>query len=108
MSDDGRKRAVWPWIAGGALLVAAIVAAVGFRRPSGVPVQAARAVRKDLVVPILCDGTLEPPPGGELRAAEAARVPDVPVREGERGTKATLLVRLEEPELSTKALDARA
>jgi multidrug efflux pump subunit AcrA (membrane-fusion protein) len=79
----------------------------GFRRPAGTAVELARAVRKDLVVSILCDGTLEPAPGGELRAPQAATVAAVLVREGQRVAKGTRLLELAEPELTSKALEAR-
>lgn len=78
------------------------------RRPSGARVQIVRAVRADLVAPILCDGTLEPPAGGELRATEAAAVAEIFRREGERVKKATPLVRLDNPVLTEKAHEARS
>ena len=55
----------WRWIAGMALLVTLALTVIAFRGPSGVAVGTARAARKDLIVPILSDGTLEPPAGGE-------------------------------------------
>jgi len=68
----------------------------------------ARASRIDLVVPILSDGSLEPPPGGELRAPEAATVASIPAREGERVARDAPLVVLESPELAQSALAARS
>jgi membrane fusion protein (multidrug efflux system) len=64
--------------------------------------------RQDLLVPVQCDGTLEPPPGGELRSPEAATVAELMVKDGDRVAKDTPLLRLENPELSQKALDARS
>jgi multidrug efflux pump subunit AcrA (membrane-fusion protein) len=61
-----------------------------------------------LIVPILSDGNLEPPPGGELRAPESATVAAILAREGERVSRGTPLVRLENPELTQSALQARA
>ncbi|MGH9400255.1 MAG: efflux RND transporter periplasmic adaptor subunit [Thermoanaerobaculia bacterium] len=91
-----------------AVILAAVLAFAALRRPEGVPATAARAVRKDLVVPILSDGTLEPPAGGELRAADRARVAAIHVREGERVQKGATLLELDEPALSTQARDARS
>ena len=94
--------------AAGALLLLVALAFMALRKPEGVSATSARAVRKDLVVPILSDGTLEPPPGGELRAADRARVAAIRVREGERVQKGATLLELDEPALSTQARDARS
>jgi multidrug efflux pump subunit AcrA (membrane-fusion protein) len=59
-------------------------------------------------VPILSDGTLEPPAGGELRAPEAATVAAIPAREGEPVAKGATLVVLQSPELTQSALQARS
>ncbi len=91
-----------------AVAVAGILAAVAFRRPPGVIVETAKAARRNLVVPILSDGVLEPPAGGELRAGEAARVGAVLVRDGEHVRRGQELVRLENPELSVSAREARS
>jgi len=98
---------VWPWVLGLATLLVIGALTFGFRRPSGTAVEVARAERKDLVVPILCDGTLEPPPGGELRAPQPATVAAIFVKEGQRVTKGTPLLQLADPELTSKALEAR-
>jgi HlyD family secretion protein len=99
---------VWPWALGLATVVVVGALTFGFRRPSGTPVEQARADRKDLVVSILCDGTLEPPPGGEIRAVQPATVAAIDVREGQRVSKGMSLVKLADPEITGKALDARA
>jgi HlyD family secretion protein len=91
-----------------ALLLAIVLAFVALRKPEGVEATATRAVRKDLVVPILSDGTLEPPAGGELRAADHARVAAIRVREGERVRKGMILLELDEPALSAQAREARS
>ena len=98
----------WRWGLG--LLVLALLAGVfaAFSRPKGPSVQTASVRRGDLVVPVQCDGTLEPPPGGELRAADAATVAQVYVRNGDRVRTGLPLVRLENAELARKALDARS
>ena len=108
MKEDPGFRIPWRWAAGMAVLLVVILAAVAFRGPSGVPVQTASAARKDLVVPILSDGSLEPPAGGELRAPEAATVASIPAREGERVVKGSPLVVLQSPELTQSALQARS
>jgi multidrug efflux pump subunit AcrA (membrane-fusion protein) len=106
--DEPVKRIPWRWIAGMALLVVLALTALAFRGPSGVAVGAAKAVRKDLIVPILSDGSLEPPAGGELRAPEAATVAAIPAREGERVAKGAPLLILQSPELTQSALQARS
>src|SRR6476661_2428964 len=93
------SRISWRWTAGMAVLVVLALAAIALRGPSGVPVTTARAARKDLVVPILSDGSLEPPAGGELRAPEAATVAAIPARDGDRVAKGAPLVVLQSPEL---------
>src|SRR5262249_53394346 len=91
-----------------AVAVALVLGAIALRRPSGPPVPTARVVRRDLTVLITSDGTLEPPPGGEMRAADAATVAALLVKEGDRGQKGTPLVRLTTPELPQSALTARS
>jgi multidrug efflux pump subunit AcrA (membrane-fusion protein) len=105
--EPGRPR-VWRWAVGAGVVLVVVLTAVALRGPVGVPVSTARAARLDLVVPILSDGTLEPPPGGELRAPEAARIAAILARDGERVSKGTRLVELENSELSQAALQARA
>ncbi len=75
---------------------------------SGVPVRVAQAHREDLSVPVLCDGTLEPGPAGELRALEPAEVADIAVREGERVEAGRIIVRLESSDLFQRSLDNRS
>ncbi len=108
MKEDSEFRISWRWAAGMAVLIAVILAFVALRGPSGVPVTTARVARKDLVVPILSDGSLEPPAGGELRAPEAATVASIPAREGARVSKGAPLVVLQSPELTQSALQARS
>lgn len=67
----------------------------------------ASARRQDLAIPVLCDGTLEPEPGSELRAAEAATVDRIAVRDGARVAAGDVLVRLSAPELERQAREAR-
>jgi HlyD family secretion protein len=106
IGPGGRKTFRWAGIAILVALLAGVIAALS--RPRGVPVQVVPVRRGDLVVPIQCDGTLEPPPGGEMRAAETATVGAILVHEGERVEAGTPLLRLESPDLTQKALEARA
>ena len=106
--EGKRSRRAWRWALGlGAAAVLLLVVAA-FARPRSLPVQAAAVQRQDLLVPVQCDGTLEPPLGGELRSPEAATVAELMVKDGDRVAKDTPLLRLENPELSQKALDARS
>lgn len=87
------------------LLVAGVAA---LRRPEGAAATAIAVSRADLSVPILSDGTLEPPAGGELRAPDRATVAAIPATEGQRVVRGAALVVLENPKLSTSARDARS
>jgi HlyD family secretion protein len=75
-------------------------------RPVKVTVAPAR--RGDLLVSVLCDGNLEPPPGGELRAREAGTVAALAVHDGQRVGRGQLLLRLENAELTAQARQARS
>jgi len=97
----------WKWIAAGALL-ALIVLVAAVSRPKAPSVQTAAVRRGDLQVPVQCDGTLEPPPGGELRASDAGAVAELYVRSGDRVRIGAALLRLANDELSKEALDARS
>ena len=101
-------RRAWLWSAAGATLVLLALAAVASRGSGAVPVETARAARTDLVVPILSDGVLEPAPGGELRAPESGTVAQIFAREGEKFQKCAFLVRIDSPELTVKAKEARS
>lgn len=105
---DAAPRPAWRWVVGlGAGLVLLLVVAA-FTRPRRVAVQVVGVQRQDILVPVQCDGTLEPPPGGELRSPEAGTVAQLLSREGDRVAVNTPLLRLENPELSQKAIDARS
>jgi len=113
MNDRKSRGGVSRRVVGGALLVLALVLVLAailllVTGNSGVPVAAARAVRKDLVVSITSDGTLEPPAGGELRASAPAVVGALLAAEGQLVRKGDPLVRLEDPDLSQSALTARS
>ena len=98
----------WRWAAGIAGLILVAVLLMALTRPKGAAVQVVEVRRGDLVVPVQSDGTLEPPPGGELRATESAAVAGIPARDGERVAAGQVLLRLENAELAQKALDARS
>jgi HlyD family secretion protein len=108
MNEPGPRPLSRWWIAAAALVLALLLAAVAFRHSSSPPVPAAPAARRDLRVPITSDGTLEPPPGGEMRAADPATVTALLVAEGARVKKGTPLVQLSNPDLSQSALTARS
>ncbi len=101
-------RPAWRW--GLALLVLVLLGGViaAVSRPKGPSVQTAAVRRGDLLVPVQCDGTLEPPPGGELRASDPAMVAQLLVGNGDHVRAGVALVRLENTELSRKALEARS
>jgi multidrug efflux pump subunit AcrA (membrane-fusion protein) len=101
-----RSRWRWRWVAGVAVLLV-VGLAFDLARAQRVSVRLGRASRSRLVVPVLCAGTLQPPPGGELMARQAGLVGAIWVREGERVQKGTPLLRLDAPELAAKAAAAR-
>src|SRR5438093_12534396 len=106
--DSGEgMRPAWRWGLALGALVALVVLVAAVSRPKGLSVQTAAVRRGDLLVPVQCDGTLEPPPGGELRAADAATVAELIAKNGDRVRSGAPLVRLEHTELSSKALDSR-
>ena len=68
----------------------------------------ARVERRDLVVPVLCDGVLEPGAGGEVRASQPATVATLPVRDGTRVAAGEVLLTLSNPDLSDRARGSRS
>lgn len=96
------------WLIAAAFVLVVFLLAAGLWGPKPPVVTSAKASRADLIVPILCDGTLEPAPGGELRALDGASVGEVFVHDGDRVRKGEILVRLESPLLAEKAREARA
>ena len=105
---EGGGRRGWRWtlLGGGVLALVVLVAAVS--RPRAPSVQTAAVKRDSLVVPVQCDGTLEPPPGGELRAMDPATVAEILVKNGDRVAAGATLLRLENTELSRQAMDAKS
>jgi len=101
------RRPVWLWLVGLAALLL-LVGIAALARPRAVAVQVAPVTRGTVLVSVQCDGTLEPPPGGELRALENSTVAEILVKEGQRVDAVQPLLRLEDPELSQKAMDARS
>jgi multidrug efflux pump subunit AcrA (membrane-fusion protein) len=88
------------------LAAAALLAIPGCRKSTAVSVAVAR--RQDITIPVLCDGILEPEPGSERRAPEAASVDQLLVRDGSRVTAGEVLVRLSAPDLERQAREARS
>jgi multidrug efflux pump subunit AcrA (membrane-fusion protein) len=99
-------RSRWLWVAGVTVLLLAGVA-FDLARAQRVSVRLGKASRSRLVVPVLCAGTLQPPPGGDLVARQAGLVAAILVREGERVLKGAPLLKLDAPELGGKAAAAR-
>jgi RND family efflux transporter MFP subunit len=87
-------------------LVVALLSA-GACRPTAT-VQTVTASRRPLTVPILADGTLESPPGAEVRSPEGGLIGAILVREGQRVVRGTPLVRLDNPDLAQRVLASRA
>jgi HlyD family secretion protein len=108
MNESSTRSVSWRWIVLAGLAAAILVTVVALRGSARTPVPMAKVARRDLLVPITSDGTLEPPPGGELRAPENATVASILVREGQRVTSGAPLLRLENPELEQSALTARS
>src|SRR5437763_15382765 len=75
----------------------ALIALTAFACTEAPTVQTATATRRALSVPILADGTLEPPPGGEVRAPEAAVIGPVLVRDRQRLPRGARIVPLDNP-----------
>jgi HlyD family secretion protein len=71
-------------------------------------VQTVTASRRPLTVPILADGTLEAPPGAEVRSPEGGVIGAVLVHEGQRVTRSTPLIRLDNADLTQRVLASRA
>jgi HlyD family secretion protein len=108
-ANGGRSRSRVVLVTILALVVAAAVAAVAltFRsRPATVHTVPAR--RGDLLVRVLCDGNLEPPAGGELRAGDGGTVAAIAVRDGERVRQGEVLLRLDNREIAAALRQAEA
>jgi HlyD family secretion protein len=91
-----------------AAIAIAVTAAVLALRHRPVKVTVAAARRGDLLVSVLCDGNLEPPAGGELRAREGGTVAALAVHDGQRVEGGQLLLRLDNPDLAAQARQAHA
>ena len=102
----GWSRLRWLLVAG--LVTAAGIATAALSRGERTAVGVAEVRRAPLVVPVLCLGTLEPPPGGVLQTPAAGIVAAVLVAEGARVEKGAALVRLDDPDLAARAAAARA
>ena len=104
----GQARRRWWWTGGTIAVLAIVFSVAALSRPKAPAVQTAEVRRGSLVVPVQCDGTLEPPPGGELRAADAGTVAELLAHSGDRVRSGAPLLRLANDELSKEALEARS
>ncbi len=99
--SGGRARSRTTLVAVFAAIVLAVAAVILFAlRPHPATVHTAAAARGDLLVRVLCDGDLEPPPGGELRTAEGGTAGTVAIRDGDRVTRGEVLLRLDNREIA--------
>lgn len=90
------------------MILAAAVLATTVACGRGVPFTAVRVQRQDLVVPVLCDGVLEPGAGGEIRATQPATIASLAVSDGSRVAAGQVLLTLSNPDLSEKARGSRS
>jgi multidrug efflux pump subunit AcrA (membrane-fusion protein) len=100
-------KASWRWALGpvaGLVLVAALAAWLGGGRTK---VTVAPVRRASLRVTVTCAGSLEPPPGGELRAPEAGTVAEVLAADGATVAQGQALLRLRSPDLVAASREAR-
>jgi HlyD family secretion protein len=100
-------KASWRWALGlvaGLALVSALAAWLGGGR---LKVRVAPVTRSSLRVTVTCAGSLEPPPGGELRAPEAGTVAEVLAVDGATVARGQALLRLRSPDLVAAAREAR-
>jgi len=89
------------------LIVAAAITVVACRnRPH--EEQVATVTRKDLMVPILAGGTLEPPAGGEIRSPDNGVVAELFMHEGERVVRGQPVLRIANPQLDQQLLSSRS
>jgi RND family efflux transporter MFP subunit len=107
-SADPRPSGWLRWLLIIAALAVGLVVVLALSRPRGPVVETASVRKAPIVVPVRSDGSLEPPPGGELRAEETATVGRIVATEGARVRAGDVLLVLDAPDLSQKALDARS
>lgn len=111
MAEDTGKISNWKKIIVGLVVIAvvgiALIAVISLR--GGAPhEQVAVAARKDVLVPILAGGTLEPPAGGEIRSPDNGVVAQLYVHEGQRVTLGQPILRLSNPQLDQQVLSSRS
>jgi HlyD family secretion protein len=95
------------WTAG-AVLVLAVVAALGLARQRGTPVQVVAVARTGIVQSVVATGRLNAPARLDIGAEVTATVQDVLVREGDRVKAGALLLRLSDAEARAALQQARA
>jgi HlyD family secretion protein len=90
----------------GAILLATAAGLVVLRG-HGTVVRTAPVRRDTLRVAVSCAGVLQPPPGGELRARDAASVGRVAAQDGAEVRRGDALLELRDPELVARERQAR-
>jgi RND family efflux transporter MFP subunit len=90
------------------MLLAGAIALVTAACHDAIIVQTAKVAQRPLSVPILADGSLEPPPGGEIRATEGGIIQAILTSEGQRVGRGSPLLRLDSPDLVQRLLAGRA
>lgn len=90
-----------------AVIIVVVLAIVTFR-PRTPAERVAAVTRKDLLVPILAGGTLEPPSGGEIRAPDNGVVGELFVHEGDHVTQGEPILRIANPGIDQQLLSGRS
>ncbi len=78
------------------------------RKERAVTVNAARAIRADLVRPVIAEGQLRARHSAEIHAEVAGKITRVAVEEGQQVRRGTLLIKIDDREYEMAAEEARA
>ena len=78
------------------------------KKERAVTVNAARAIRADLVRPVIAEGQLRARHSAEIRAEVAGKIMRAPVEEGQPVKRGTLLLKIDDREYEMAAEEARA
>jgi len=89
-------------------VIVAIAAAIAVRNRRGSSERVATVARKDLLVPILAGGTLEPPAGGDIRSPDAGVVAELFVHEGDRVRQGQPILRIANPQIEQQLLSGKS
>lgn len=87
---------------------AADTSAKAEKKERAVSVNAARAIRADLVRPVIAEGQLRARHSAEIRAEVSGKIMRVPVEEGQPVKRGTLLLKIDDREYEMAAEEARA